>query len=139
MKNYNRKKAINYIRANFTNAGKKITKKELEAKSDLQLQSIIIVNKCEEKYDKWVDPATLTKYFVQGVDNDKDYTYETYGKSREDVKRKFRSEGINVVQIIEARGRHICKYCGNVVDGTDKNVLCCECSDEFGHYLYSEL
>ena len=36
-------------------------------------------------------------------------------------------------------GRHICKYCGNIVEGEYEDLLCDECKEIFGHSLYSEL
>ena len=36
-------------------------------------------------------------------------------------------------------GKHICKYCGNMVDGDYEDELCDECKQLFGHSLYSEL
>lgn len=37
------------------------------------------------------------------------------------------------------RGKHICKYCGNIAEGTHGDLLCKECRDTFGHSLFSEL
>lgn len=34
---------------------------------------------------------------------------------------------------------HICKYCGGVADGANKDLLCKPCKDVFGHDLFSEL
>jgi rubrerythrin len=36
-------------------------------------------------------------------------------------------------------GKHICKYCGNIVEGEYEDLLCDECREIFGHSLYSEL
>lgn len=35
--------------------------------------------------------------------------------------------------------QHFCKYCGEVADGPDDNILCDDCAYTFGHRLYSEL
>lgn len=35
--------------------------------------------------------------------------------------------------------KHVCKYCGNIADGTHTDLLCAECREAFGHTLYSEL
>jgi len=32
-----------------------------------------------------------------------------------------------------------CKYCGKNNNSSDKNVLCSECRESFGHCFYSEL
>jgi len=37
------------------------------------------------------------------------------------------------------RGKHSCKYCGNIAEGTHEDLLCGECRETFGHSLYSEL
>ena len=37
------------------------------------------------------------------------------------------------------RGKHICKYCGNIAEGTYADLLCEECRMTFGHSLFSEL
>ena len=37
------------------------------------------------------------------------------------------------------RGSHICKYCGNIAEGTYQELLCADCRETFGHSLYSEL
>ena len=34
---------------------------------------------------------------------------------------------------------HRCKYCGEITNGTDENVLCEDCRMTFGHAFYSEL
>ena len=34
---------------------------------------------------------------------------------------------------------HECKYCGEIANGTDTDVLCEDCREIFGHTLYSEL
>ena len=34
---------------------------------------------------------------------------------------------------------HRCKYCGEITNGADENVLCEDCRITFGHAFYSEL
>ena len=34
---------------------------------------------------------------------------------------------------------HICKYCGEIADGTDEDLLCEDCRMLFGHTFYREL
>jgi len=36
-------------------------------------------------------------------------------------------------------GKHVCKYCGGLAEGTFEDLLCGECRETFGHSLYSEL
>ncbi len=42
-------------------------------------------------------------------------------------------------EIIDLTGKHLCKYCGEVVDGDYEDLLCADCRMTFGHALYSEL
>ena len=42
-------------------------------------------------------------------------------------------------EIIDLTGKHLCKYCGDVANGPDEDVLCEDCRYTFGHAFYSEL
>lgn len=44
-----------------------------------------------------------------------------------------------VVDVVDGNTHHICKYCGEIAEGTDENVLCSECRELFGHTFYHEL
>ena len=44
-----------------------------------------------------------------------------------------------VIYVVDANTHHICKYCGNIAEGTDENVLCQDCRMTFGHAFYYEL
>jgi rubrerythrin len=37
------------------------------------------------------------------------------------------------------RGKHTCKYCGQIAEGTFQDLLCGTCRETFGHSLFSEL
>ena len=37
------------------------------------------------------------------------------------------------------QGKHRCKYCGEITEGEDEDLLCEECRYDFGHAFYSEL
>ena len=37
------------------------------------------------------------------------------------------------------KGKHICKYCGEIAEGTYDDLLCGDCRETFGHSLFSEL
>ena len=37
------------------------------------------------------------------------------------------------------RGSHVCKYCGEIAEGTYADLLCKDCRETFGHTMYSEL
>ena len=47
--------------------------------------------------------------------------------------------GIPITNIVNARANHLCRYCGEITKGSDKDLLCDECKEIFGHSLYSEL
>ena len=42
-------------------------------------------------------------------------------------------------EIIDLTDKHLCKYCGDVANGPDEDVLCEDCRYTFGHAFYSEL
>lgn len=44
-----------------------------------------------------------------------------------------------VIDVADANTHHICKYCGDIAEGIDENVLCADCRMTFGHAFYSEL
>ena len=55
------------------------------------------------------------------------------------IKRGDVREGEVVNLEFLKKGEHFCEYCGKVVEGNDKDVLCDECRMTFGHKYYSEL
>lgn len=44
-----------------------------------------------------------------------------------------------IIDIADANTNHICKYCGDIANGPDEDVLCQDCRYTFGHAFYSEL
>ena len=67
-----------------------------------------------------------------------------------DTSRKAETELLKILQEQEPerkwtsiqklpKGKHVCKYCGGIAEGTYKDLLCEECRECFGHALYSEL
>ena len=44
-----------------------------------------------------------------------------------------------VVNVYDANRYHICKYCGQISKGANKDLLCEDCREIFGHSLYNEL
>ena len=47
--------------------------------------------------------------------------------------------GYKVIKFMEKSRSHICKYCGDIVEGTEEDLLCEACREDFGHAFYSEL
>jgi len=64
----------------------------------------------------------------------KEVILKTFYKNREKD-----GEEVGDVVIIESTKEHFCKYCGQVAEGKDKNVLCQECRECFGHTFFTEL
>ena len=44
-----------------------------------------------------------------------------------------------ILDVADANTNHICKYCGDIANGPDEDVLCQDCRETFGHAFYSEL
>lgn len=56
------------------------------------------------------------------------------------INKKYETNFIpNDTEIIDLTGKHLCKYCGEVVNSPDEDVLCEDCRYTFGHAFYSEL
>jgi len=87
----------------------------------------------------------IVRYNVGDITREVDYKGASTKASKEVilktfyVNRKKDGEEVSYVVIIESTKEHFCKYCGQVAEGKDKNVLCQECRECFGHAFYSEL
>lgn len=56
------------------------------------------------------------------------------------VNRKYETNfALKDTEIIDLTNKHLCKYCGEVVNSPDEDVLCEDCRYTFGHAFYSEL
>ena len=123
-----------------TKSGKKITKTYLRNCSDGYIDGIC--EKFNESFEKFVNdpPKKLIKFFadVKNIDN-KGLTIEGKFVSEEAFRDDLVKEGYKVTKIVPARGKHVCMYCGGIVNGTQKDILCSDCSSTFGHYSYYEL
>ena len=85
------------------------------------------------------------EYALQfSVNDDVGKKVMTYDTSKQTllniVNKKY---GMNFIlkdtEIIDLTNKHLCKYCGEVANGPDEDVLCKDCRDTFGHAFYSEL
>lgn len=54
-----------------------------------------------------------------------------------DWNKKNPKEQMN--EIHDLKGKHLCKYCGDIAEGEYEDLLCKSCRETFGHSLYSEL
>ena len=84
----------------------------------------------------WDSRKEAVKFFAEA-------SFETEGSEKDRYMQIFLElmEGKEVCtdQPSHPEGKHICKYCGEIADGVDEDVLCKECRSLFGHAFYSEL
>lgn len=64
-------------------------------------------------------------------------TIRAYNK--EEATEAVKDAGYVPIRVVSSESYHICKYCGRIEKGINKDVLCKECREIFGHDLYSEL
>lgn len=90
----------------------------------------------------------MNKYFVYvSTVEGKHFTVECFAKNMKEAENLFTGKEIlddngnkyTLEKIFSAKNKHVCKYCGTVTEGSDKNLLCDDCRDVFGHTFYSEL
>lgn len=134
-----RTQKIDFIYHNFTRKGKRITKKELNDYRDAEIDYIINTYSNEDEVLKWVNRPKAIKYFVEATKDGKPLTFEVKATDENNLRKLFQKENMDIEKYVVAKGHHICKYCGGIADGTTKDVLCGDCRETFGHYLYSEL
>jgi len=75
------------------------------------------------------------KYFAE-IENGT-LTIKAYNMN--EAKEFAENQGYKIIRIVSSEGYHLCKYCGRIVKGGNKDVLCDDCRRRFGHDLYSEL
>ena len=84
----------------------------------------------------------MAKYMVYSEDKIGHFSYTKNDMTEAELlKLMQRLEPQNKWQSIKKlpRGSHICKYCGDIAEGTYKDLLCSDCRETFGHSLFSEL
>ncbi len=138
MRRNTRTTKIRFIHENFRANGKKIPKSKLYRLSDADLDDIIA--KAQSLYDRFL---RTTDYIVSITEQDGQTTeWQNWDAESEDEIRKAldsKYSNLKRIQIAEAKNHHFCKYCGTVADGVNKDVLCLECHETYGHILFSEL
>ena len=81
-----------------------------------------------------------TTFYVDVKDpNGKKLVMDCSATTEEGLRDYLENEGYTVNKIIPKRGHHLCGYCGAIVNGTNKDVLCEDCQDVFGHTYFHEL
>ena len=64
-------------------------------------------------------------------------TIKDYLNNQEDTTNKVVE--CKFIKELERRKWHWCMYCGELVEGSDEDILCEECEMTFGHSRYSQL
>jgi hypothetical protein len=83
----------------------------------------------------------MTNYYVEVTDNktNEEFLLEMKNSTQEDINSYCKTNNYKVNKIANTNNSHICKYCKGIAEGKEKDLLCKECRETFGHYLYSEL
>lgn len=131
-----RTQKVDFIYKNFTFKGG-MTKKQITNKSDKVIDDFI--SKYQKEFDEWLNKPKDIKFLVDGVQDGKDLSWDAQYPDEESCRKAFETEGIKVIMIAPAKGHHRCMYCGSIAKGSQKDILCGECRDVFGHYSYYEL
>ncbi len=137
---YTKEQKIDYINRCVKFKGKKISKSQLKTWPDSKIDAI-----CERFADDFKDfiknpPVKLTKFYIEATDKQGDrVTMEASYFDAETCEKSMASDGYKIARIVPARGHHICMYCNGIADGAQKDILCDDCRDMFGHYSYYEL
>lgn len=136
-----RETKIDFINKNVIFSGKKMTKTKLRNLPDDKINKI-----CEKFKKECLDfvnnpPAKLIKFFADCTDKKTgaNMIHEGRAGSEDAFKKGLTAAGFTINKITPARGHHLCKYCYGIAEGSDKNMLCDNCRNVFGHTFYSEL
>ena len=87
--------------------------------------------------DKWVLTLTTSNQNLAEILNGNVTVKQAFLNSM-NLKNRTNFEPHNT-EIIDITGKHICRYCGEIAEGTYEDLLCEDCRCTFGHSLYSEL
>lgn len=129
---------VDYIYNNFELNGKKLTKARLNNTSYESLMKIITNNNCEKELEEWIK-TKMEKFMVDGILDGKEYSWDTEAINEEECRKVFESECIIIQRIASKKTHHRCKYCQGIAKGKEKDLLCDNCRETFGHTYYSEL
>ena len=135
-----KEQVVDYMYKNFTFDGG-MTKTRLKAYSD-EILTRFMNEKCtKERIKQYLEEAKYLKYFVDVEENGKAMAYDMKAKDENHVREIFKEENPNakIVKISTQKGNHRCKYCSSICSGTNKDLLCDDCHETFGHMYYSEL
>ena len=106
-----------------------------------------LINKPDEnvykkEFDKYLAAPKPVKYMAEGykVSNGEQLSWDISStQTVEEIVNNMLKEGSMITKIVPSKGNHWCKYCGAIAYGSQKDALCGDCQERFGHYLYNEL
>lgn len=120
--------------------GSKLTKTELKEWSDKGLNEI-----CRRHPDSFRDyienpPVKLIKFLANCTDKKgKELAFEGQYENMEKFEAELTKEKMTAIKIVPAKGNHLCRYCMGIAEGSNKDLLCDDCKELFGHTLFTEL
>lgn len=150
---------VNYLHECLTleETQQEISKSELKKYSREELEHVLEHFELTEKFDVIPDQEKFFVIFLADAKSDKDNSNndspddqsddeESYGYSQEwnaidekTLRTYLKEHGYKVVNICPKKGHHLCKYCGQIAEGSNTDLLCNDCHELFGHTRYSEL
>jgi len=142
-----RRQKIDFLYNNVLFGGKRFTKTKLNAYSDdeLDLTLNIVFEKIKGMKERYIEylntpKIKLTKFIAECTDKDgKNFSIEGKFETAEAFEEDLKADGYSVQKIVTGKDHHVCKYCIRIADGKDKDLLCDNCRELFGHTFYSEL
>lgn len=134
---------VDFIYASFDFKGG-MTKKRLREYPLEELEKVVTKNNYQKKYKEYLKSLKYPKYFVDANIDGEDLCFDGLKAPNKDIiedilKKDYPDVKISITKIVLNKNNHRCKYCGEIVEGTNKDYLCEECCEVFGHHLYSEL
>ena len=81
----------------------------------------------------------MRRYLVHVSKEEKEFILMVDSPNKDTAVNELTNLGWGIMKIIEESKAHLCKYCGEIVEGTDSDILCDDCRELFGHVFYSEL
>lgn len=139
MNNATKKDLVNFVNLYVRKDGKKIPKKELNLYSKEKLQGIIKKVDLQKEFETFVKEPKKSKYFVICEKNGNENHFDFKATSKEECINFYEKEGYVVKTVVSSKKYHRCKYCLGIANGTNKDILCEDCKDLFGHTYFHEL
>lgn len=150
---------VNYLHKCLTHVGtqQEVSKSELKKCSREELEHLLEHFELTEQFGVIPDQEKFFVIFLADAKSDKDNSNNdspddqsddegSYGYSQEwnatgekTLRTYLKEHGYKFVNIYPKKGHHLCKYCGQIAEGSNTDLLCNDCHELFGHTRYSEL